>query len=243
MYNDIGYGSTYETSSAVGGIFAISMIITWLIIIGISVFMIITMWKIFKKNNKEGWWALIPYANTWMLFEISGVHGWLSLIPFINMIFSYVAAYKLAMKMKNNVGIAVVTMLLPLIGYPILAFSKDSGNVQENLEQNNPTENSNLFSQPVANPNPINNGMNNVNNQQNITNTVNTIGVPVNNTINNAPATPVSNQESMINPVNNVNPNNTIPNQVVNNYKKCQNCGNVLTSDSVFCTNCGNKVM
>lgn len=43
-----------------------------LIIIALSVFMVISNWKLFVKCGRKGWECLIPYYNTYIMCKISG---------------------------------------------------------------------------------------------------------------------------------------------------------------------------
>lgn len=127
-------------------------VILAIISVAVSVFMIVCQYKIFSKNGKPGWYAIIPFLNTWTLFEIAGNKGWLSLIPFANIVFLYISNYKLAIKMGKSTGIAILVTLMPLIGYPILAFSKDNNVSENNLMENNQTNIPNEQPQNVEQP-------------------------------------------------------------------------------------------
>ncbi len=125
-YSD--YDAFTSASTAVGAGFVGALLVVWgimmLISLAISVLMIVSMWKIFTQNEKPGWYSLIPILNIWTLFELVGIHGWLCLIPFANAVFVLIANYKLAIKYGKSQGFAVVTLLFPYVGYPILAFGK-----------------------------------------------------------------------------------------------------------------------
>ena len=58
--------TSLETSSSSGG-----MVVYMILMLAISVFAIVSMWKVFKKAGKEGWAALIPIYNLVVLFQIS----------------------------------------------------------------------------------------------------------------------------------------------------------------------------
>lgn len=126
------YGYIYDPSGSAGGTvagilggFFIFFIVMILVSIAISVLMVIAQWKIFTKCNKPGWYALIPVLNNWTLFEIVGIKGWWCLVPGANVVFMFMANYKLAIKFGKSTGMAVLVMLVPFVGYPILAFAKD----------------------------------------------------------------------------------------------------------------------
>ena len=59
--------TSLETSSSSGG-----MVVYMILMLAISVFAIVSMWKVFKKAGKEGWAALIPIYNLVVLFQKPG---------------------------------------------------------------------------------------------------------------------------------------------------------------------------
>ena len=84
--------TSLETSSSSGG-----MVVYMILMLAISVFAIVSMWKVFKKAGKEGWAALIPIYNLVVLFQISGIDPkkllWLFL-PIIGQIIVFVYLYR-----------------------------------------------------------------------------------------------------------------------------------------------------
>ena len=127
--NDYGSYSTYGAVSAGAGLVGallVVYIIVLIIALAASILMIVAEWKIFAKEGKPGWYSLIPFLNNWTLFELVGVQGWWCLVPFANIVFMYIVSYKLAIKYGKSTGFAVVTTLFPFVGYPIIAFGKDS---------------------------------------------------------------------------------------------------------------------
>lgn len=125
------YSSAYTSASSAGaaGALGVGLIIffvfSMIISLAISAIMIISMWKIFEKNGKQGWISLIPFYSQWVLFELVDLKGWLIFIPFANTVFYIIANYKLAIKMGKTQTIAIVTAIIPVVGYPMIAFMKD----------------------------------------------------------------------------------------------------------------------
>ncbi len=103
-----------------------------------SVFIIICVWRMFKKAGKEGWEAIIPIYNTVVLFKIAKINPlvllWL-LLPFIGwiifLVFEIKACINLAKGFGKSGGFAVGLIFLSPIFLAILAF--DSSNYDENL--------------------------------------------------------------------------------------------------------------
>lgn len=122
---DYSYEYTSLETSSTTGLLAIYLII----ILAISIFSIVSMWKIFKKAGKEGWASLIPIYNLVVLFQISGVNSkallWL-LLPFLGptivMVYIIIAYIKLAKAFGKSSGFAVGLIFLNTIFMGILAF-------------------------------------------------------------------------------------------------------------------------
>lgn len=111
-----------------------------------AVFYITTVWKVFKKAGKPGWAALIPVYNSWVTYEIGGISGWWALISIltwapvhssklytalnwlifaITIVLSIQAAVETGKRFgKTRTYTLVFLILLPFIGWPILAFGK-----------------------------------------------------------------------------------------------------------------------
>ena len=94
----------------------------------LSVVVIISIWKIFKKAGKPGWAAIIPIYNMYVLLKIVGRPGWwliLYFIPIANIIFHLVVAMDLAKVFnKSKVFGIVLLWLFSFIGYLMLGFGK-----------------------------------------------------------------------------------------------------------------------
>ena len=138
------FGSAFGGAlAAFAGIF----IVIALIVLAIAIFMIVTFCILFKKCNKPAWAAIIPYYNTWVENEIAGCH-WivfvgsiissaLGLFVKINGIGSFIlglvtlfagvcVCYNLSKKFGKSTGFCVGLVLLPIVFFPILAFSKNA---------------------------------------------------------------------------------------------------------------------
>ena len=145
MYSNYGY-DTYTTSSglAEAGAFAGAaigvLIFSWIVGIAAAVFMIIGMWKIFKKAGRNGWEALIGGHDMFVLFEIAGINPiwcvWIliasfaAIIPFIGWLAAAAVIgfawfwmnIKLAKTFGKETGYGVLMAFFPFVMYPILAF-------------------------------------------------------------------------------------------------------------------------
>ena len=129
-YYDTGYydTSTVDTANSIMGGVVLASGMTLLISAAISVLMLVSMWKVFKKCGKPGWACLIPIYNTYIMCEIAGKEWWyllLFLIPIANIYAMFVIYDGIAKKLGKSTGFTIGLMLLPVIFWPILAFSKN----------------------------------------------------------------------------------------------------------------------
>ena len=124
-YSDIHYELS-DTAGLSGIIMGMGMV-TWLITLAVSVLLLISMWKVFTKAGKPGWAALIPIYNVYIMCEIAEKPWWymlLFLVPFANIYAMFVIYDGLSKKLGKTTGFTVGLMLLPVVFFPILAFSK-----------------------------------------------------------------------------------------------------------------------
>ena len=123
-----------------------SLIVFGFLFIGLYIFFLFSKWKVYQKAGKFGWEAVIPFYNTWVLVEITGLKWWFFfiacatslasilslglLIPFgglISLVGLFCCHYNLAKKFnKEPIGYAIGLTILPIIFYPILAFSQNN---------------------------------------------------------------------------------------------------------------------
>lgn len=106
----------------------IAVIVIGLVLyVALIVFAILTMWKMYRKANRPGWAAIVPIYNYVVLLEIVGRPIWwilLTFIPIVNIYVAFVVALDLAKSFGKSTGFGIGNFLVPIITYPILAFSK-----------------------------------------------------------------------------------------------------------------------
>jgi hypothetical protein len=98
--------------------------ITFLFTIGLVVFYLYCLWRIFVKAGKPGWAALVPGHNTVTMFEILGRPGWwffLLLIPFVNFVIMIMMIFELAKVYGKSTGFGFGLLILSFVFIPILA--------------------------------------------------------------------------------------------------------------------------
>lgn len=104
----------------------------------LSIIMLISYWKMFKKAQKPGWAALIPIYNFIVMLEIAGmswVYIFLLFIPVANFIVLIMMNMKIATKFKKSSAFGIGMTFIPIIFIPMLAFSDET--VEEKQENSN----------------------------------------------------------------------------------------------------------
>ena len=96
-----------------------------LFVFGITVLMLVAMWKVFTKAGKPGWGAIIPIYNQVLLCNIAGKPGWwvlLFFIPLLNFVINIIVSIGIAENFGKGTGFGLGLAFLNPIFYPILAF-------------------------------------------------------------------------------------------------------------------------
>ena len=93
------------------------------------ILIIASLWTLFKKAGKPGWASIVPIYSTLILLEIIRKPWWwilLMIIPVVNIVYSIWATNLFVKSYGKDEGFTVGVLLLPIVFYPILAFSKSS---------------------------------------------------------------------------------------------------------------------
>ena len=222
-YGDYDSASLGGFAALGGGFFLVGTIL--------SILIIVSMWKIFKKAGKQGWESIVPIYNVIVMLEISGLPMWyvvLYIIPFANIYAMFKTYIELAKKFGKGTGFGVLTVFVPIVGFPVLAFSNCSYEGVTN------SSNGNVSNNNVNNNIPNNNVVNNVNPVDNTNvqgvNTINNNVEQVNNTINN-----VNNDVYSFNSMSDIQTVNQSTEQNVNNVNQTmeQNMNNTQVNTDI----------
>lgn len=126
MVNGMGYGSSLET-----GWFVFVLIFAVVSFLAILFTLLVNI-KIFTKAGKPWWVCLIPIYNIIVYMDIAQIkytNLLFLLIPFVGIIIFIFKLYiGLAKSFNKSVGFGIGMIFLPIIFFPILAFSKDEVN-------------------------------------------------------------------------------------------------------------------
>ena len=102
-----------------------------LIVIALSLFLIVSLWKVFVKAGQPGWGIFIPIYNIYLLLMIAGKPGWwliLYLIPLVNIVIGILVAIDIAKNFGKDSAFGLGLAFLGFIFYPILAFGSATYN-------------------------------------------------------------------------------------------------------------------
>lgn len=96
-----------------------------LIMLAFTLFVIVSMWKVFEKAGQPGWGILIPIYNIYLFLMIAGKPGWwliLYIIPFVNFVIGIIVSIEIAKKFGKDAAFGLGLAFFGIIFYPILAF-------------------------------------------------------------------------------------------------------------------------
>ena len=161
MYNNYGIDSIPTTPiepnsfesifGAATGVAVVLLVLLVLIGIALAIFMIVAECKVYEKAGEKWWTAIIPIYNNWILTRITGLGWWWfailvglsalteklsAVIPMTLFLVYFNYNYNLAKKFGKTNGFAVLLSLLPIIGYPILAFGSAKYNKNAKVDIN-----------------------------------------------------------------------------------------------------------
>jgi len=92
----------------------------------IGAVVIASMWKVFTKAGEPGWAAIVPIYNLVVLLKIAQKPIWwivLFVVPVANLIATIMIGIAVAQRFGKSTGFGIGVGLVPMIFYPLLAFS------------------------------------------------------------------------------------------------------------------------
>ena len=157
------------------------LVILMIISLLLSILLIVSMWKIYKKAGKPGWAAIVPVYNIIVLLEIAELPLWyiaLFLVPFANIYAMFKIYIELAHKFGKSTGFGVASVFFSVICFPILAFNKNivyknTSVVENNVDSVNAQND--IAKQLIDNNGVFGNSQNEQNNVPNYQPTMNTV--------------------------------------------------------------------
>lgn len=131
------YTTTTTDDASAGLLAGTFLVVLFVVLLPLIIFSIVCLWKVFEKAGVEGWKSIIPVYNFWVLCEIAGKPGWWSLvvllgaIPLVNfvawiaiLVVQIIVSIELSKRFGKDSAFAILLILLPVVGYAILAFGK-----------------------------------------------------------------------------------------------------------------------
>ncbi len=106
------------------------------VVLVLGIIQIASYWMVFNKAGEPGWAAIIPFYNMWVLAEVADKPGWLGIAmcfaggipiigPFVQLYLLVSISFGVAKTFGRGLGFGLGLSFLPLIFYPILAFSEN----------------------------------------------------------------------------------------------------------------------
>ena len=92
------------------------------------VFLLAAGWKMYVKAGQAGWVAIVPFVNFFGLVKIIHKPWWwflLLFIPFVNIVIWILMYNGLSKAFGRGVGMTLLLIFFPPIGYLILGFGDD----------------------------------------------------------------------------------------------------------------------
>lgn len=193
------------------------LVVFFIIIIALSVFMLVALFKVYKKAGEEGWKCLIPFYNTYTQCKFIGINpNWvwimlglsvLSAVPLVGLVsfvasiyFSILQSVSLARSFGKSDAFAAGLIFLPVVFIPMLAF----GDAE------------------YVGPKPMNDIIFKNYHPENTSTGTNV-----------AQDTQAGQQQAPTTEVSSTNASTEV---------FCSNCGSKLENGSNFCTSCGTKI-
>lgn len=129
-FSEYGYQTTTSSNSTSAAAIVAVLFVGALLFLAVYVFFSICLAKIFKKAGRSDTWAAwVPFYNQYVLYEVAGRPGWwalVGLIPLVGgivgLVLAIIALIDLSKSFNKGGGFAALLILLPIIGYPMLAF-------------------------------------------------------------------------------------------------------------------------
>src|SRR5260370_13908268 len=97
-----------------------------IVLLAVAVIVVASLWKLFEKAGEPGWAAIVPIYNIFIMLKIAGKPAWwiiLFFIPIVGFIMAILVTIAFAARFGKGAGFAIGMVFLPIIFYPMLAFS------------------------------------------------------------------------------------------------------------------------
>lgn len=86
----------------------------------------VSLYFIFKKCYKKGYFAFIPFFNIYEYMDICHIHWCWGFVPIVNLVIFFVSPYLIGYQFGQKEFVKIMGMLFPIAFFPYIAFSKAS---------------------------------------------------------------------------------------------------------------------
>lgn len=127
---DYSYSTTPADDAAAAAVGLGMLMFILVFVLVVYVFFSFCMYKVFKKaGRQDAWAAFVPIYNMYVMYEIAGRPGWwafLSFIPIVGgvaaLVTTIIGTLDLTKSFGKSGGFAALLILVPIVGWPMLAF-------------------------------------------------------------------------------------------------------------------------
>jgi len=104
----------------------LSVLVGFALCLGIALFFIIALWKVYAKAGQPGWGIFIPFYSQYLLVKIAGKPGWwwvLLCIPLVNIVIWIIVTLAIGKAFGKSTAFSIfLLMIFGCIGFPILGY-------------------------------------------------------------------------------------------------------------------------
>lgn len=93
--------------------------------IGLIIFEVAAVWKIYTKAGQSGWSSLIPIYSMIILCRMAKRPEWwvlLLFVPFVSLVVVVLLYIDLARSFGKDIGFAILMIFFPFVMFPILGY-------------------------------------------------------------------------------------------------------------------------
>lgn len=123
------YYYTTDVSDATGQSYSAAFGVTYIIVLlAVSLVVLVSEWKMLVKAGRPGWACLVPIYNSLQLIWMAGKPWWwilLLCVPLVNIVVAVMLYHALSKAFGKGVGMTLLLIFFPFIGFPILGFGSD----------------------------------------------------------------------------------------------------------------------
>lgn len=98
----------------------------WIYLVILLIVFIISLFFIFEKCYKKGYYALIPFFNIYEYMEICHLSWYWGFIPVVNVVVFFASPYLIGYQFGQKEYVRILGIICPVVFFPYIAFSNAS---------------------------------------------------------------------------------------------------------------------